>query len=59
MYWCRPSPKSYQNFGFQVYDTYFFEGLGLSLFNCLIFMLCHSFINIFFPDISPGAKKHP
>ena len=61
MYWCRPSPKSYQNLGFQVYDMYFFWGVGLYLFNCLIFTLCHSFIYICFfsPKISPGAKKHP
>ena len=26
LYWCRPSPKSYQNLGFQVYDMYFFGG---------------------------------
>ena len=26
VYWCRPSPKSYQNLGFQVYDMYFFLG---------------------------------
>ena len=54
MYWCRPSPKSYQNLGFQVYDRpmYFFRGVGLYLFNCLIFTLCHSFIYtvyVFFP----------
>ena len=24
--WCRPSPKSYQNLGFQVYDMYFLWG---------------------------------
>ena len=59
MYWRRPSPKNYQNLGFQVYDMYFFWGVGLYLFNCLMFMLSHSFIYIyFFPDISPGAKKH-
>ena len=26
VYWCRPSPKSYQNLDFQVYDMYFFLG---------------------------------
>ena len=26
VYWCRPSPKSYQNLGFQVYDMYFLGG---------------------------------
>ena len=57
MYWCRPSHKSYENLGFQVYDMYFFWG-GRPIFVCLIFTLCHSFIYIFFPDIYPGAKKH-
>ena len=61
VYWCRPSPKSYQNLGLQVYDMYLFCGVDLYLFNCLIFTLYHSFICIcfFFPNISPGAKKHP
>ena len=45
LYWCRPSPKSYQNLGFQVYDMYFFWGGG-PIFVCLIFTLCHSFIYI-------------
>ena len=44
VYWCRLSPKSYQKLGFQVYDMYFFGGVGLYLFNCLIFTLCHSII---------------
>ena len=48
MYWCRSSPKNYQNLGFQVYDMYFFGGVGLYLFNCLIFTLCHSFFYICF-----------
>ena len=48
MYWCRLSPKSYQNLGFEVYDMYFFWGVSLYLFNCLIFTLCHSFIYICF-----------
>ena len=44
VYWRRPSPKSYQNLGFQVYDMHFLGEVGLYLFNCLIFMLFHSFI---------------
>ena len=48
MYWCRPSPvylKAIKIWVFKFMICVFLGGsLGLYLFNCLIFTLCHSII---------------
>ena len=52
MFWCRPSPKAIKIWVFKFMICFFFfwggGGVGLYLFNCLIFTLCHSFMYIFF-----------